>query len=151
MDKKPKSKPRYISPKASKDKMAMIIAESDMYGIQPTIKKWGITRTSLYRYIQRSRQDEEVYNLVTLYKKLLASSWAEDAVKAIRQAFFEQCNRMPQLATKEDSECFNAITNFLKVAAELKLSSDALSDGNEPLFTPRPARAIARGRESEFI
>ena len=132
--------------KASKDKKAMIIAEADIYGIGPTVKKWDISNRSYHRYRSEMDTDKELSDLVVLYKRILASSWAEDAVKAIRQAFFEQCARMAQLKTKEDADCFNAITNFLKVAAELKMTSDQLtSDEQLNINIPRPL-----SRSTEF-
>lgn len=119
------------TPKFSRERASMILAEAEIFGDNQILSKWGITRQTLHNYRVRMQSDDELLHLFTLKKRMLLIDWQQDATKCIKVGLSELQKRMPVAASEEDAKLIHAIAGAVKIVGELKIASDALADSED--------------------
>lgn len=119
------------SPKFSRERASMILAEAEFFGDNQILSKWGITRQTLHNYRVRLQTDDELLQLFTLKKRLLTADWQADATKTLKVGLNELNRRMPIAECEEDAKVIHAIAGAIKIVGDLKITSDALNVESE--------------------
>lgn len=109
------------------EKAAIVIAEADIFGDKYALEKWGINRSTLWRWRDRAQSDFDLHQNATLKKRMLLAGWQEDATNTIKIALSELNRRIPLAATEDDARMIHAISGALKVVGELKIGADVIS------------------------
>ena len=110
------------------EKAAMAIAESDIFGDQAVIKKYGINQSTLWRWRERAAIDSDLQENATLKRRILLIDWQQDATRTIKIALSDLARRIPIATTEEDAKVIHAVAGAAKIVGELKIAYEALSD-----------------------
>lgn len=77
------------------EKAVMAIAEADIYGDKQACERLGITRTTLWRWREKEKEDPEMQQNVTKKKQFLLEGWREDASRNLKIAL-SHANQHPE-------------------------------------------------------
>jgi hypothetical protein len=107
------------------DRVALILVEAAFFGDKGTIKKWGITRQTVYNYRQLLNTNSDLLHKFTLKKREFESNWANE----IPASIIAGINFLGQAAKEADPknpDTIHAIAGAVKILAEVGLAKEII-------------------------
>jgi hypothetical protein len=107
------------------DRAAAILVEAAYRGDDETVKKWGVSRQSIYNYRNRLENDPKLLHTFTLLKKEYDTNWANDIPAAIRSGI-DFLGRASKEADPKDPDAIHAVAGAVKILAEVGMTKAIL-------------------------
>jgi hypothetical protein len=111
------------------EKAARALLDAALMGDGKAAKKHGVDRVTLFRWRERMASDPILQHKVSERKAMIDQKWGEELDGAIANAV-DFLNRATETASPAEPEAIAAITNSLKVLADIRLTVDVVNARN---------------------
>jgi hypothetical protein len=122
-----------VQPKA--ERIAMILIDLKMSGLDETTKKWNISRRTLQRYKEKFQIDPEMAQQFQKVATIVSAGWQAELTLGMTTVIDKLVELVRHIdVTKPNPTTIEAVTNVLEKMAEIQMTMDMMAGPKQPPF-----------------